>query len=590
MSRRACLGFAALWAALAGCGSPAPATYVWVDVQARPAVRGVATLEVTVSDGGDRVTRTFGAGALALPSAFTVTPNAHGTLTVAGTAKDAAGLVVAAATATVEVVAGGRADTTVLLEPTDFQVNTTVAGSQIVTDYDGGRAGRQLAAAADGSFAMIFENIGDLGRFDAMGRLFDPDGAPRQNATSLSADDFILNAGGTESVYFVAAAAAPAGGFLAIWVDAALSTVNARRFDETGEGGTELSVASLTVPAAGVPSAGAGAAAALRDGGFVVVFTQQRSATDSTLELHARLLDATGAPRPNHTGSALAFPLGAATTHSRERPAVAAGADGAFLVAWLDANPATADAAIVVQRFDQAGQAQGAEIIIQPLGTGLYSEAPNLAATPDGYFVVFADDPTAAGDTDIFVRFVATSGVAGVPAYRVTTSTTGDQTDPAVAAAPDGRALVVWTDGQSRPEDTEPASIRGRLLQPLGLPLGADFAVNTTTTRNQILPSVAAAGHDAFVVAWEDYSAVGPDTDGSGIRARFLYPDFAPTDGRLGAGCDPVACQRGLVCLARAAGAFCHQGCTSAQVGSACASGGMCADVSGAAGPACLFR
>ena len=53
MRTAALLGVAALGAALIGCGSPAPLTYVWADVQARPAVRFVTKLEVNVR--GDRI-------------------------------------------------------------------------------------------------------------------------------------------------------------------------------------------------------------------------------------------------------------------------------------------------------------------------------------------------------------------------------------------------------------------------------------------------------------------------------------------------------------------------------------------------------
>ena len=231
---------------LAGCGSSGPATYVWVDVEAEPAVRGVTKLEVTVRQGGESVTKTFGDGVapFTLPTDFTVTPNSHlGTLTVDGVAFGADGTRLATGTVSATIAKGGEPHATLMLLPLDFQVNTTIAGAQIVTDY-GGRSGRQAASSTDGSLVVVYENISTLGRFDGLGRLFDGDGAPRQNAVSKDKNDFILNQVGTESVYFIAVAAAPAGGFLAAWADFSLDpgAINVRAFDPTGAPATEVPV------------------------------------------------------------------------------------------------------------------------------------------------------------------------------------------------------------------------------------------------------------------------------------------------------------------------------------------------------------
>jgi hypothetical protein len=160
--------------------------------------------------------------------------------------------------------------------------------------------------------------------------------------------------------------------------------------------------------------------------------------------------------------------------------------------------------------------------------------------------------------------------------------------------AADGRTLVVWTDTQTRPDDTDSGSIRGRALHSFGLPIGADFAVNTTTTKAQYYPAVAAAAHGAFMVTWQDESTVGPDTDQSGIRGRFVYPDYEPADSGVGAACSgPAQCQPELLCTARPGlGSFCHVACTDALVGQPCPFGGLCtaASAAGTTGPVCLFR
>jgi hypothetical protein len=582
-----------LWVPLlGGCGSSGSVTYVWVDVEAKPAVRGVTKLEVTVRQGGESLTKTFGDGVapFTLPTDFTVTPNSHlGALTVEGVALGGDGTRVASGTVSVSVTAGAKPQTTLMLLPFDFQVNTTFAGAQIITDY-GGRGGRQASASADGSLVVVLENVGTLSRYDGLGRLFDGDGAPRQNAVSLTKDDFVLNQSGTESIYYLAVAAAPPGGFLASWIDLAASpgVINARAFDASGAPSNETALCAV-----GSLEVDLGHVAAFRDGTYVAVWSQARSSTDSTHEIRGRLLDAIGQPHRNSTtGNNLDFPVGAFTAHSMERPTVAVGPDQSFVVAWLDLDPGSGGA-VHAQRFSPEGQARGSQLVVATLLMAV-PEAPNLAAAPDGYLVVYSDEATSSADTDVLVRYLGTDGLPTQPAYRVNTSTEGAQLEPAIAVADDGRTLVVWTDQQVRPEDADSGSIRGRALHPFGLPIGADFAVNTTTRKAQLLPSVAAAAHGAFLVAWQDDSAAGPDVDLAGVRGRMLYPDYALPDGAVGAACGAnTTCGSELQCAVRSTGSFCHIGCSEANVNQPCpAYGGVCtaAAVAGTSGPVCLFR
>jgi hypothetical protein len=594
VSRRAlsaaAVGAALLLAALvAGCGPSGPLTYVWVDIEARPAVRGVTAVEITVRQGGESLTKTFGDGAapFALPTSLTITPNSHlGDLTIEGVATDAAGARVAQGRTAVTVAAATQPRVTLRLEPDDFQVNTTVAGAQIVTDY-GGRAGRQLATSATGDAVVVYENISDLGRFDGLGRLFTGDGAPRQNEVSRTHDDFILNQDGSESVFYVAVGAAASGAFLATWVDySGVGTVNARAFDPSGTPAAEVILSAVDAV-----DPGAGHAAAFADGSWVVVWSQARSASDATAEVRARLLGPDGTPRQNGTtGNTLDFPVGAFTAHDTILPAVSVGYDDSFLVVWADVD--ASGGSLHAQRFSKTGVASSAEVVVAQLR--LAPDGANVAATPDGYLVVYSDQGASAAERDVYVRYLGADGIAPQAGYRVNTTSDGSQLEPAVAVAPDGRAFVVWTDLEARAEDGDSGSIRGRALHPFGLPIGADQAINTTTTKAQFFPAVAAAADGAFFVAWQDESGAGPDVDESGVRGRLVYPDYGPADGALGARCggDAPACQSELTCTPAGGGSYCHAACTPAEVGSPCPYGGTCtaALVTGTPTPVCFFR
>jgi hypothetical protein len=102
--------------------------------------------------------------------------------------------------------------------------------------------------------------------------------------------------------------------------------------------------------------------------------------------------------------------------------------------------------------------------------------------------------------------------------FRVNDFTASTQRSPAVALDASGRFVVVWS--------TYPnGQVRGRRFSPAGVPLAAEFLVNTPG----LSPSSAAVGTDVrgrFVVAWEQY-----DGNGRGVFARrFTASGYAGGD------------------------------------------------------------
>jgi hypothetical protein len=94
--------------------------------------------------------------------------------------------------------------------------------------------------------------------------------------------------------------------------------------------------------------------------------------------------------------------------------------------------------------------------------------------------------------------------------------TTGFQGNPSIAAAPDGRFVVVW---ESYDQDGAKLGVFGQRFDPLGQPLGTEFAINTYTTGNQRDPSVGMDDADGFVVVWASQRA--DDTDYGIFGQRF---------------------------------------------------------------------
>jgi RHS repeat-associated protein len=92
----------------------------------------------------------------------------------------------------------------------------------------------------------------------------------------------------------------------------------------------------------------------------------------------------------------------------------------------------------------------------------------------------------------------------------VNTTTTGDQATPVVGSNADGYSVVVWIG-----PDADGWGIFARQFNPDGTPAGAEFQVNTTTTGDQTMPAVAVAADGSFVIAW-----ASPDGWNDGIFAR----------------------------------------------------------------------
>ena len=117
--------------------------------------------------------------------------------------------------------------------------------------------------------------------------------------------------------------------------------------------------------------------------------------------------------------------------------------------------------------------------------------------------------------------FVWAQGNPLGPEFRVNTYTTGDQGLPAVASNSAGDFVVVWT---APTQDYGTYGAFGQRYDAGGAPLGPEFRVNTYTTGNQGLASVA-RDLSSFVVSWMSY---GQDGAGYGVFAQRYSNDGAP--------------------------------------------------------------
>ena len=132
------------------------------------------------------------------------------------------------------------------------------------------------------------------------------------------------------------------------------------------------------------------------------------------------------------------------------------------------------------------------------------------------------------------VGFAAASAVAQLPdplggEFRVNTYTTGGQYGPRVAHQPDGGFIVVWGSVGSSGDDTSGGSVQGQRYSSVGVPLGNEFQVNTSTTDFQGGADIGTDAAGNFVVVW-----VSPHLSGNGnediFGQRFLANGSAVGD------------------------------------------------------------
>jgi hypothetical protein len=240
-------------------------------------------------------------------------------------------------------------------------------------------------------------------------------------------------------------------------------------------------------------------------GQFVVVWNGIYDPMSSdTNDVVGRRFDASGA------ALGPPFRINAPDNSTEMTPDVAINASGESVVVWKRLPTAEA---IRGQRYDAAGSAVGGEFLVLSYTTGTPFD-PRVAVDDAGRFVVVWEQYNVPGDpmTDsVQARLYDAAGVPVGPQFRVNTYTTGLQGYPDVASDPDGNFVVVWQSSTS-PTDLSQTSVHAQRYDSAGVPVGAQFQVNTTTTGLQIRPTVAVDGNGNFVVAWTSLFSPGTDT------------------------------------------------------------------------------
>ncbi|HEX8106128.1 MAG TPA: hypothetical protein VF516_00305 [Kofleriaceae bacterium] len=518
MRRLGLLAGAAVAAASSACGTD-HAGYVLVTVDARPAVHDAAAITVTLANAGTMRTDTLMLAGKSFPVTFSVSsPGRSGDLAIAVDASDAGGLVIGHGSAMTTVSASAAK---VVLDATDFVVNTDYAGDQFPTD-DSQAAGFQLAALPDGTWTTVFRDGCMQNACNVFARRFDRAGKPVTTQAAASTNAFVVTARPTTDLAEPAIAASP-NATLAVWnfsdVGTATTTgVACRPIDAAGRLAADQT--SIATETASVVSA-----AAMASGNFAVTWKTTLPAMNDVDAIHMVVVK----PDCTPVGAIVELAKGAVFADFVHRGSVASSADQ-VLFAWIT------NGELFTSLMPSTGApSPGMKLIAKTTTPAppLEVEHARVAALPGGGFLIAVSwtlqTGTGPGRIDLFR--VDTKGMLSGSPVQVTDQSDGDPLNAesfGLASRPDGSILLAWHVCNANGDS---CVLSGRILQltadanPMSwaIPVTDVFAIPTTTGGSDKRASVVGLP-DAFAVVWSDSSMKPPDTAGQAVRARLIYP------------------------------------------------------------------
>jgi len=229
-------------------------------------------------------------------------------------------------------------------------------------------------------------------------------------------------------------------------------------------------------------------------------------------------------------------------------PACAAEPGGKVLTVWVDGrNGSTFGTTFDIygQWLDATGTAIGDNFKIND-ATGVQDcSSPDVAATSDGFVVVWLDKRRAGDPNDVWTQRYALDGTPIGANALVNDDAVGDDQRFVHASSTPGGAMVVWED--LRGGLGLDSNVEASIVPWDGTTPGANFRVNVLTSRRQGNPESVWDGFEASIVVWEDLRRgssdiftipIRPDGTARGADSQ-LNDDAAPFDqrrARLGKG------------------------------------------------------
>ncbi len=217
---------------------------------------------------------------------------------------------------------------------------------------------------------------------------------------------------------------------------------------------------------------------------------------------------------------------------------VAALAGGGFVATWQDNSflrgDLTRSGSIVAQRFDNAGNKVGGEILVDTRGINFVNDVNNVVGLANGGFAVTWQAQSNVGDFDnssIQMQIFDANGNKVGTEIQVNTKEDEYQQAPKITELSNGYIVVTWEDVEDAPGDG--GQIKGQVFDGEGNRVGDEFTINSNSQNNQHSPAIAALSGGRFIVTWTDNSGIGTDNQDDAIRAQIFSVSSAPGPGAI---------------------------------------------------------
>jgi hypothetical protein len=376
-------------------------------------------------------------------------------------------------------------------EATEGRINTTVQYAQVRPS---------VAMNASGTTVVVWDSWKQDGdQWGIFGQRLDIGGDP-------VGGEFPVNTTATGEQMIPAVAVSTGGGFMVAWqAEVTVGTeIAARRFNAVGSPmGTEFVVNSSTSGNQTAPRV------AVDGNGRYIVVWQGRDASGPGV--FARVYGADGIPLGEE------FVVNTTTTGSQGAPDVAGFPSGGFLVVWESyGQDVVFTDAVIGRRFASNGSPLGGEILVNESMAGDQS-LPAAAVASNGRFLVAWEDRNGLDGAfgSIRGRWFDSSGSPITGELQINLYTAGDQGRLAVAAEPNGRAVVVW-EGRAGQDGSE-TGVFARSLYDDGSFASTEIQLNTYTSDSQDEPAVACSRAGSFLGVWRSEGQDGPPLGADGV-------------------------------------------------------------------------
>lgn len=221
------------------------------------------------------------------------------------------------------------------------------------------------------------------------------------------------------------------------------------------------------------------------------------------------------------------FTVNSTSAGQQLEPAVGMSADESFVVVWQDDSNLNGLYEVRARGFNTDGTERFPQFQVNVGSSGQQLRPDIACAANKNFVVVWDDDSDSDGLFQVHTRGFNADGTELFSEFTVNTGSAGQQFASQIAMDPLGNFVVVWHDDR---DENGLFEIKGRGFNADGSESIAQFTVNSSSSGQQIAPSIAMAANGDFVVAFGDdrdqdenfqVKARGFNADGTELIAQF---------------------------------------------------------------------